>query len=432
VTVSSPARIASGPVVVPAASPRTTPWRGATALHDDLPAARHLVRPAVVMTVLVASVVPWRTGVIYEGGLDPVVAAKAFLAAVALVLALTGAPAGRDGRHLANRVGPVAVAFLLAYLGIAFVGGVSAGLTTSTSVLVVRVLMVAATIVAVVHRSEPRVVVRSLLLALGIVGAVSALSGLQIYLAGGRLAGTLPALSPNEIALLLGLPLVGVVHRLLVQRATAGSLALLVVLTGLFVTTGSRAAFLAVLVAVAVAVVAARRVRPTVAVVVAVAVPLAVALLASTDVLARVIERGGDSASIATLNSRTIAWNTVLQTDPGTWARWIGSGLTVKQVPVAGQYWAEQVLDSSWISALAQAGVVGAGLLAIWVVVGLATAGRASLRVVGFGAVLPAFVFIVIRSVVESGLVDSSSAFVAFFTLVVLAESAPRPRSVTP
>ena len=92
----------------------------------------------------------------------------------------------------------------------------------------------------------------------------------------------------------------------------------------------------------------------------------------------------------------------------------------------------ERLAPGGAVSLLAQAGVVGAGLLAIWVVVGLATAGRASLRVVGFGAVLPAFVFIVIRSVVESGLVDSSSAFVAFFTLVVLAESAPRPRSVTP
>lgn len=399
-------------------------------LHDDLPPLRSRLRPAIVMTVLVASVVPWRTGAIYEGGVDPIVAAKAVLAAMALVVSLTGSPAGRDGRHLTNRVGPVAIAFVLAFLAVSTVGAVAAGTASTTAVLVLRVLMIAATIVSVVHRSEPRVVIRSLLIAFGFVGTIAAVSGLQDYAAGGRLAGTIPALSPNEIALLVGLPLIGVLVRLLVERVTTSSVVLVLVLGGFFVGTGSRAAFLAAILATGVAVVSTRRVRPAVAVVVALSVPVAVAVVTLTDLVARVVERGGDGASIATLNSRTIAWNTVLQADPGDWPRWIGSGLSTKQVAVAGQYWQTQVLDSSWISALAQAGLIGTVLLAVWVVIGLATSVRASLTVVGFGAVLPAFVFLLIRSVVESGLVDSSSAFVAFFTLVVLAESAPMTKVV--
>lgn len=414
---------------------RTTDRLGRSALSDapvgeqrGRRAAHPAVRPAVVMTLVVVSVVPWRTDTIWSGGLDPVVVAKALLAAVGLVVALTGASSVPAAGVERPRLGPVAVLLLLAYLGVSLVGGVAAGLTVPTAVLTVRVLMVAVTVLVVVRRTSPDLVLRSLVLATGLVGGLAAVTGLPGVLAGGRLTGAVPAVSPNEIALLLGLPLIGVVQRLLVEPATLRRVALLLALVAGFVATDSRAAFVSLLVGVAVALAAARRVRAVAAGALAVALPVAVSLLVTTDVVTSVVERDGDAASVATLNSRTIAWNTVLQTDPTTWPRWIGSGLSVKQVAVVGQYWQEQVLDSSWISSLAQAGVVGAALLLAGVLLGAGAAARATFRVAGFPPVLPVFVFLAIRSVVESGLVDSSTAFVAFFTVVVLAESAPRPR----
>ena len=87
----------------------------------------------------------------------------------------------------------------------------------------------------------------------------------------------------------------------------------------------------------------------------------------ATDVLGSFFGRGG-AESITTLSSRTIAWSAAFDYSDSAWVRMMGAGLAKKEIPVVGQYWETQVLDSSWISALVQAGRVGMVLLGVWLV----------------------------------------------------------------
>ncbi len=75
------------------------------------------------------------------------------------------------------------------------------------------------------------------------------------------------------------------------------------------------------------------------------------------------------------------------------------------------------MLDSSWVSLLAQAGLLGVlliGLLVAWCVITAVTA--ASRR----GLLLPLLTMFVIRTFTESGMVDSAMPFVLFVTLSAL------------
>ena len=46
----------------------------------------------------------------------------------------------------------------------------------------------------------------------------------------------------------------------------------------------------------------------------------------------------------------------------------MGGGLALKRIPVQGQYWNDQGLDSSWVSAWVQGGLLCVLLLAVWAV----------------------------------------------------------------
>ncbi len=103
----------------------------------------------------------------------------------------------------------------------------------------------------------------------------------------------------------------------------------------------------------------------------------------------------------------------------------MGAGLAKKQVPVVGQFWKTQVLDSSWMSALVQAGRSG------WCCSVFGSRGRSRPRCTGHGAHRMLFVgllaYLIARSILESGLVDSTTAFMTFFLVSVLAGATPKP-----
>lgn len=372
----------------------------------------------VVWTLLLASVIPWRQGVLYSGGVDPIVAGKAVLGVLALLLAAT--------RHRSERrpVGAHSATIVLAILAIGLVGAVGAGSFFTDVVLTIRLLLVLVTIVFVVATWPADRVLASLMAAVSAIAVIAAASGVPAALAGDRLGGVAPPLNPNEIALLAGLPLLYLLHRLASgARPRAAILVGAIVLGVIVVATGSRTALLALVIALLVILTTRRSIGRTAAVLLLLAAPVLYAVFAFTDVLAQVASRGESIAQIGTLNSRTIAWNAVLSTPLDEWSRWWGSGLATTQVRVSGQYWDYQVLDSSWISALAQFGILGVVLLAVWVATTTVSAAHSSVRA---GAALPLVVFILVRSTLESGLVDSSTTFVVFFTLAVLVEPATR------
>lgn len=377
---------------------------------------KRAVVPFLIWLLVVVSLVRWRQGSIYSGGADPVVVIKAMIQCVALLAAVVVLIRTPVRQTLGGR----SLGLLLLIVAVSSIGAYAQGTTAPSTVLALRVVLLAATVIMLLLSFPARLAVKTLLAAMAVVGAFSAITGLGLMLSGGRLGGGIPPLSPNDIASLCGLPALGVLHEIVHGRGTGKLVAVFAGLSGLVLATGSRTALFALVAAMLVVLLQVRRPPIAVAAMVLIAVPTAVAIIAYTPTLANIVTRG-DSSSLVTLNSRTISWEAVLEIPFHTWQRWLGSGLSVKQIAVAGQYWDEQVFDSSWISALAQAGLVGTALLAVWVVLTCWD----SLRTPHLGTFTNgALLFILFRSVTENGLVDASVDFVVFFTLSVLLEKA--------
>ena len=85
-------------------------------------------------------------------------------------------------------------------------------------------------------------------------------------------------------------------------------------------------------------------------------------ILNFTDVIQSFGSRGGTS-SVESAGSRTIAWNAVLNMSRTTLENLFGQGLSNKFIPVEGQWWSSQMMDSSWFSAFLQAGLIGCASL---------------------------------------------------------------------
>lgn len=377
----------------------------------------HALAPYAAWLLTLASIVSWRRGVYFAGGADPVVVLKAVVGVAALAVAACSF----YFRKAKIRSGARSIVLLCAFVAVSLLGAIADGNFAASAVLSVRVLLIAATVMFLVSAFPPRVLINSLLAMMSVVGLVAAGSGIGAFAAEGRIFGVIPPLNPNDISLLCGLPALGLVHELSLGTAkNRFGVPLLAVLMTVVWFTGSRTGLFAFATAAALILLHARRLRIGAAIAVFALVPVTFYVLTSTDLFTKVLQRGDDTgANLLTLNARTIAWHAVLNTPSDTWQRWVGAGLAVKQVAVAGQYWQDQVLDSSWISALAQAGVVGTALLAVWAL-GTLFSSAASRPIRSFTT--PALVFILIRSFLENGLVDSNVPFVVFLTISFLVE----------
>ncbi|WP_216698917.1 O-antigen ligase family protein [Arthrobacter sp. Br18] len=368
----------------------------------------------LVWLLSILSVVAWRKGVFFDGGIDPVVVAKALLQGSALGGALL------IRAHSPSRF-PVAGAPLLILglvVSISVIGAYAAGNVVASAVLAVRIMLVASTVSVLVSSFPRTVVLKHLAVALGILGAFVALTGLGGLAAGERLEGTVLPLSPNALALLCGFPALALLHAGLNGRGRGGAALLGVLFLGACIATQSRTALFALAAAAVVLMLHVRRMEPKVAMGLLAAIPLSAVLLMYTPILRTVVARG-DAASILTLNSRTIAWEAVLDTPSLSWERWLGAGLSVKTIAVKGQYWQEQVLDSSWVSALAQTGVLGTVVIAAWVLTVLWRSMKDhELR--SFSTAI--LVFILLRSFLENGLIEASTTFLVFMTVALLVQ----------
>ena len=380
--------------------------------------------PYAIWLLLLGSTVAWRKGFYYDGGADGVVLAKAACQALACLLAFVLAAYAPRRRKIPGR--PFLLLFL--FVSVSLLGAVAVGDVGASVVLAARLLLVAATVGFLLAASPTPSALKPLLVAMAIVGLVSAATGLPGLLSGQRLAGVIPPLRPNAIAMLCGVPAIALAHNLLRGKGTFIQVSLLGVLLGAVLATESRTALLGLALAAVVIVLALRRMRRAVAVGLLALGAVILPALLYTPALMNMVMRPG-SASLLTLNSRTLAWETVLDTSARTWERWVGGGLSIKTVAVKGQYWDSQVLDSSWISALAQAGVLGTLVLAVWAFSLLSRSLRRAPD-----SFLPAMLlFLLLRSFLENGLTEVSTSFLLFFAIslvvweprVEAAETAP-------
>jgi len=316
-------------------------------------------------------------------------------------------------------MGTGAVWLLLAYVVVSTFGAWTTGDLMASAVLGFRVLMHAATVMLLVKSFAPAHLVRAWLVAMMTIGLFGAATGLPSLLQGRRLGGGLPPLNPNEVALLCAVPAIGVAWLMLTDRGRGVHGAVMVGLLAVIWASGSRTALFALLVALFVMVLQSRRLRPGIACTLVFVFFGFVYAATATSVLTGYFARGGEE-NVTTLSSRTIAWSAAFSFPDTPWVRWMGAGLARKQIPVEGQYWDQQLLDSSWISALVQAGLLGALILLVWILF----TGWATFRVPAPSRMLYVglMVFLLVRSVLESGLLDSTPAFITFFLVSLLVD----------
>lgn len=371
--------------------------------------------PWLIWALLIVSLVAWRKGVYFSGGVDPIVIAKAAVGGVALLLAYAALPDAAQRARLGART-PLIV---LAYVVLSLLGAWAGESLFASAVLAVRVLMVLATVCLLVVSFPAAVLLRSMLTSMGVLGVVIGLTGLGSFAADGRLSGGVPPLAPNQLALLYTAPLLGLVWQLLHRTATAWHIMGVVVLAALTWMTGSRTGMLALALACLVVIVTAPRLKAGVIVVTVMSIPALFFVAAFTPILATYFGRGG-AKNLTTLNSRTIAWEAAFSAGNDFWNKWFGSGMAVKTISVTGTYWDTQVLDSTWVSVFVQGGIVGITLLALWSVCTLISAG--SVRIEHRSLWLALVIMVLIRSAVETGLFDSYVLFVAMLLPALVVE----------
>jgi hypothetical protein len=369
-----------------------------------------------VWVMLLVSLLTWRTGAFYNGGLDPVVAAKGLLVLVALAISF----------NLLHRLGPrnvigvTSIVLVSSYLLTTLIGALAQGAPFASFVLAVRVGLVAVTVACLVVTLSKDVVLETLCNTLAGIGLLLALTGTTAGT--GRLQGRLLPVSPNQLALLLGPPILMSLWRLLNGRARKFEGTLLVLLVALTLFTGSRTGLLGLLLAVFILVVMAPRVSTRTFLAVVLGCPAAFYVVAFTPVVSHYFIRQGEGR-ITTLNSRTIAWQSAFSGGKSFWEQWFGGGLAIKTVSVTGTYWDTQVLDSSWVSAYVQAGALGMILLGIWA---LATLWRSATSPLPQRSMLLALAaYVLVRSFLENGLLDAFALNVMILVPALLVEARP-------
>lgn len=379
----------------------------------------------LLFLLVIVGVVPWRKDAIYEGGTDSVVLAKAAIA----MIALAGAAVLRLRTHRPFPIGLGPAGALSLVLLISLLGAFQVGNESATIVLVARVFILLTTVLLILPCAPWSHVLGCYLSAMGMLAVVAGVTGLGT-LSEGRLGGGVPEIHPNDLAELATVPLVGVIVHALrrgvqIRHFVAGA-----VLLTLVVASGSRSALLGLGLAVAVAVLTTGRLERRIVAVLLVCLPIAYIVTNFTGILGSLASRGGTNAASGALDSRFDVWRLVLAWRWESWEKWIGIGLSVKEIEVDDKWLDTQVLDSSWVSLLAQTGVVGAAITAIvliWCI--LAALQSRSRR----SALLPFLVLLVVRSITESGLVDSATPFILLVIISALLTrrsqhgDAPRP-----
>ncbi|GAA4422099.1 hypothetical protein GCM10023169_16010 [Georgenia halophila] len=365
------------------------------------------------LLLLVASV-PWRKGEYYSGGIDVVVVAKAALTTLAVVLALLmRRPPGSWARM---RAAPVF--WLGGYLLISVVGGIIHADGLPAIVLAGRLSLLAFSLVLITVSYRWYEVITALSSAMLVLAGFGALTGLGSLAETGRLYGGTPPLNANGICLMVSVPVIVLTWKAIRATASSLELAAIVPLLGVIWLTGSRTGLTVLMVLMTLLLVTARRVPSGVVGAAAVAGATLVFAAVLTPYVIAYVGRG-DPAGLMTLNSRTVAWGAAVDYADTISQQLVGNGLALKEIPVTALYRDEQILDSSWVSALIQVGYAGSALLLLFVLVTLLHAfrlPRPERLLVGSMALL-----VTLISVLESGLFDTAPLFIVFFTMALLA-----------
>lgn len=377
---------------------------------------RHLTFLAAFLAVVAS--VDWRRGDYFSGSFDVVVVVKGALTLMAVALAW-----GLAQSEPRRRLGTGTLWWLGAVLTCSLLGGLTAGHLWASGIVAARVSMIAASVFFLLRAAPATRVITDVTVACGAVAAVGAATGLS-SLAGGRLAGGIPSMPPNGLALLAGVVVLLIVWRAVVGMASWPGALTAALFLGIVWATGSRTVLIMLVAGSLVMLVQVRRPRVGLVVggLVIAAAGEVVAVL--TGAVAAFLARNG--TGLSTVTSREVAWGAALAPGQPIWQRLLGGGLSVKVISVHALYRDTQPLDSTWMSLLVQTGAIGFAIAIGWALWALVGALRASgeHRVLLLGIL----VFLLGRSFLESGLFDATPDFILFVAATLLAEGGSRAR----
>jgi len=370
------------------------------------PATRKLTAAHLVWVLLIAATIPWRTDTFYEGGADPVVLAKAAISLAGLGLAVW-VFYRTPHRH---PVPAAPVLMLTAYLIVTVIGGLANQDLVAASVVAIRVAILMGALCLVGAAFGPLYVMRALVHVLGVMIILAVLTGLARF--SGRLGGLFPPLKPNALAFVTAVVCIWLLAKVLAGQDSAWELFAIGGCLVIVLLTGSRTGLAALVFSLIAMSFRMTALRTRTFLLIALVLPGLAYLVMGTDILSSVFLRGGGE-QVATLSNRTIAWEAAFNLNRDVWQTWFGQGLAQKKISVPGQWWDTQLLDSSWISALVQGGILGVALV---VLLGVTTIGYAAFSSRSKGAVwLGLAVLTTMGGFLESGLFDGSIQFMVFF-----------------
>ena len=372
--------------------------------------------PYLAFLIMVVATEPWRQDTYFEGTFDGVVIAKALLSVVGVFVAWW-LVRNRTRRQV------YAWPFVLVglYLASTVFGGWADELFISSAVIAIRVAILMLAVGLLLSGYDGYSVMAGLVGALATVAAFSVLTAFG-HLRDGRLAGGIPPLHPNEIAGISAVVILWLLYRAVNGRENGVDLLVLLVAVGALIASGSRTSLAMVVPAALVLLVSTRRVHLRVLIPFLLALPVLAAGLLLTNTATEVITREGSAEELLSLSNRTIAWQAALAPKDSPWLTWFGGGLSLKQIEVPGQWWSHQILDSSWVSAVVQGGLIGLGLCLVLVVYGTSRIVRTPGELRGFRMAL--VTFLALRGLLESGMFDASTAFLVLFTALALPDAA--------
>lgn len=373
----------------------------------------YCVVAAVLLLVVLA--IPWRENKFFSGQLDWVVLGKTgLLLAAVLVVLWAKRNVARSGRSI-NTVVASALLLVALYLGVSVMGAFLFGSFKPSVQLSVRTLVVGFVVLTLIELVEPMIVISTLSSVLAIAAIWVAVTGTmssEVFPA--RLVGNFPPVFPNEIAFLAAVPIIYFVWRTVNVDMSFVRLLALIPLGVIIALSQSRTTGAIVAVVVLSLIIrGTRHARLRLSMTTAAVIYL-VFSFTFTDAIRHFSTRSGTSP-IESAGSRVIAWNAVLGMDRTPMQTLFGEGLSGKFVPVTGQFWSTQLMDSSWFSAFLQAGLIGV-VLAIALVIYAATQALRNARPAK-DLWLALLVFVVVRSIFESGLLDTSMSFVVFMVV---------------
>jgi|GEM_PF-1230187 long-chain acyl-CoA synthetase len=395
-------------------------WKVAAWVVELPPGADYVERTrgyCVFAAVLLLSVgvLPWRQEKYFGGQLDWVVLGKIGLL-MAAVLAVLWAKrnVARSGRSI-NTVMAPALLLVTLYCGSSAAGAFLFGSLLSSVELSVRVLVVGFVVLTLIELVGPMIVISTLSRVLAALAIWVAVTGtLSSELFPGRLEGTFPPIHPNDIAFEAAVPLVYFVWRTVnVDTSFVRLLTLIPLGVIIFLTQSRTTEAITAMVVLSLIIRGTRHERFRLSVT-AGAVVCVVFAVNFTNAIQHFGSRGGTS-EIGSFGDRIIAWNTVLNMTRPPMQTLFGQGLAKKFVPIAGHYWHKQLLDSSWFSAFIQAGVIGLVIVAALVIYAATQALRNARPASDLWLAL--VVFVGVRSIFESGLLDTATSFIVFMAV---------------